>query len=328
MSKKFLYLTIIGLLIFNPCLKAEGLVAVFVNGDKTVKDEYKKLLQSEMEEGLVECSYSIVEHNEEYLEMVRAYNDYLKGSSVSEFAFDEIESEKLADMLCVLYIRKLSEGSYRIEVTLTKYGQTDSKMKKSYPSLGEAKCNIDVNPNEKIKIATIELLYKLELISSERRNAMIEAYKIQKEELRNLIKKNKCKENGKALAASVFLPGLGQMIKGHGAEGAFTLIGELGLIGGGVATYYVAKNELELLKAGTLDLNGYNTSTQKYNDMRIVTYTLFAAAGALYVFNLCRAYLVIDKKNNSHLKNLSFHPAILPTENQQIAMGVGMTINF
>ena len=131
MSKKFLYLTIIGLLIFNPCLKAEGLVAVFVNGDKTVKDEYKKLLQSEMEEGLVECSYSIVEHNEEYLEMVRAYNDYLKGSSVSEFAFDEIESEKLADMLCVLYIRKLSEGSYRIEVTLTKYGQTDSKMKKS-----------------------------------------------------------------------------------------------------------------------------------------------------------------------------------------------------
>lgn len=317
MSKKFLYLTIIGLLIFNPCLKAEGLVAVFVNGDTTVKDEYKKLLQSEMEEGLVECSYSIVEHNEEYLEMVRAYNDYLKGSSVSEFAFDEIESEKLADMLCVLYIRKLSEGSYRIEVTLTKYGQTDSKMKKSYPSLGEAKCNIEVNTNEIIKIATIELLYKLELISSERRNEMIEAYK-----------KNKCKENGKPLAASVFLPGLGQMIKGHGAEGAFTLIGELGLIGGGVATYYVAKNELELLKTGTLDLNGYNTATQKYNDMRIVTYTLFAAAGALYVFNLCRAYLVIDKKNNSHLKNLSFHPAILPTENQQIAMGVGMSVMF
>ena len=62
--------------------------------------------------------------------------------------------------------------------------------------------------------------------------------------------------------------------------------------------------------------------------MRIVTYTLFAAAGALYVFNLCRAYLVIDKKNNSHLKNLSFHPAILPTENQQIAMGVGMSVMF
>lgn len=140
--------------------------------------------------------------------------------------------------------------------------------------------------------------------------------------------KEKRKKNGIALVESMFLPGVGQMVKGHGAEGAFTLIGELGLIGGGVATYYVAKNELELLKTGTLDLNGYNTSTQKYNDMRTVTYTLFAAAGALYVFNLCRAYLATDKKSQTNLKNLSFYPAIVPIENQQVAMGAGMTINF
>lgn len=140
--------------------------------------------------------------------------------------------------------------------------------------------------------------------------------------------KNKRKKNGVAFVESMFLPGLGQMVKGHGAEGAFTLIGELGLIGGGVATYYIAKDELALLKTGTLDLNGYNTSAQKYNDMRTVTYTLFAAAGALYVFNLCRACLATDKKSNGHLKNLSFYPTVVPMENQQMAMGVGMSVNF
>lgn len=315
MSKKFLYLTIIGLLIFNPCLKAEGLVAVFVNGDKTVKDEYKKLLQSEMEERLVECGCSIVEHSEEYLEMKRAYNDYLKGSSVSEFAFDEIESEKLADKFCAVYIRKLSEGSYRIEVTLTKYGQTDSKMKKSYPSLGEAKCNIEVNTNEIIKKATIELLYKLELISSERRNEMMKE-----------CNRPRCN----ALAASAFIPGAGQFYKHDWVGGSAFLISELALVAGGTTCYFLKQKHYKNWSECYYGHDGLWIDNEKKSEkiFNISMIACYGLATALHIGNMVHAWYAQGTK---HLIGFNITPAIIPMNDfflPSYAMGVGLQLNI
>lgn len=338
MNKKS-YLILVVLWLFSLAIFAEsdgGLVAVFVNSDNTVPEEYKRLLQSSMEEGLVDCSYAIVEHNAEYLKMVRAYNDYLKGSTVSEFAFDNVSSEKLADKLCVLYIRKLGAGSYRIEATLTEYGRTDSKMKKSYPSLGESRCNLEENTDEQIQIATIELLCKLKLIPSERRQQMMEAYEQKKNKDKELKKEKKKQIDGIALAASFFVPGAGQMYKGEGGKGAGILIGEVALVGGGVTCYFLGKKQLEIMQGRTIEYNAFNTAKKNYETMRIVSYTCYGAAATLYIFNLCHAYLMHPSEKEKVKKRLgvggvAFYPAVLPINefsNSSYAMGAGIQIKF
>lgn len=338
MNKKS-YLILVVLWLFNLATFADsdgGLVAVFVNRDDGVPEEYKQLLQSSMEEGLVDCSYAIVEHNAEYLKMVRAYNDYLKGSTVSEFAFDNVSSEKLADKLCVLYIRKLGAGSYRIEATLTEYGRTDSKKKKSYPSLGEGKCNLEENTVEQIQIATIELLSKLELISPERKQQMLKAYEQKKNEEREHRKDKKKQVDGIALAASFFVPGAGQMYKGEYGKGSGILISELALVGGGVGCYFVGKKQLSIMQDKTVEYDAFNSAKSTYNTMRIVSYSCYGAAAALYIFNLCHAYLMKPSENPKVKKRLgvesvSLYPAVMPLNefyNPSYAMGAGIQIKF
>ena len=316
------YLILVVLWLFNLATFAEsdgGLVAVFVNSDSTVLEEYKKLLQSSIEEGLVEGGYSIVEHNAEYLKMVRAYNDYLKGSSVSEFAFDNVSSEKLADMLCVLYIRKLGEGSYRIEATLTEYGRTDSKMKKSYPSLGEGRCNLDKNAAEQVQIAATELLGKLGLISPELKQKILDAHEKNKNDEEEQKKEKKKHVDGVALAASFFVPGAGQMYKGEGGKGSGILLGELALVGGGVTCYFLG-----------------NTARKNYETIRIVSYACYGPAAALYIFNLCHAYLMHPSEKEKVKKRLGvdglvFYPAVLPINeysHSSYAMGASIQIKF
>lgn len=337
MNKKYLILVVLWLFSLASFAESDGgLVAVFVNSDNSVPEEYRQLLQSYMEEGLVDCSYAIVEHNAEYQKMVRVYNDYLKGSSVSEFAFDNVSSEKLADKLCVLYIRKLSAGSYRVEATLTEYGRTDSKMKKSYPSLGESRCNLEENTAEQIQIATIELLCKLGLISPERKQQMMESYEQKKNEVKEQKKEKKRQIDGVALAASFFVPGAGQMYKGEGGKGAGILISEVALVGGGVTCYFLGKKQLEIMQGRTVEYTDFNTAKQNYNTMRIVSYTCYGAAAALYVFNLCHAYLMHPSEKEKVKKRLgvpevAFYPAVLPINeftNPSYAMGAGLQIKF
>ncbi len=333
------YLILVVLWLFNLATFAEsdgGLVAVFVNSDSTVLEEYKKLLQSSIEEGLVEGGYSIVEHNAEYLKMVRAYNDYLKGSSVSEFAFDNVSSEKLADMLCVLYIRKLGEGSYRIEATLTEYGRTDSKMKKSYPSLGEGRCNLDKNAAEQVQIAATELLGKLGLISPELKQKILDAHEKNKNDEEEQKKEKKKHVDGVALAASFFVPGAGQMYKGEGGKGSGILLGELALVGGGVTCYFLGKKQLEIMQGRTVDYAAFNTARKNYETIRIVSYACYGAAAALYIFNLCHAYLMHPSEKEKVKKRLGvdglvFYPAVLPINeysHSSYAMGASIQIKF
>ena len=137
-------------------------------------------------------------------------------------------------------------------------------------------------------------------------------------------RKAKTKENVISLVESAFVPGLGQIMKGYVAEGTITLIGEVGLLTGGIATYAVAKNKLELLKTEDLDYASFNQLTKKYNGLRAGSYVMYVSAAALYAFNLYRAYCAPSLKN----KNYSFYPTLIPTDNQQLALGMGMSLNF
>ncbi|MBO5674209.1 MAG: hypothetical protein J6S09_07970 [Paludibacteraceae bacterium] len=137
-------------------------------------------------------------------------------------------------------------------------------------------------------------------------------------------RKAKNKENAISLVESVFVPGLGQIMKGHVTEGTFTLIGEVGLLTGGIATYAVAKNKLELLKAEDLDYASFNQLKKEYNGLRAGSYIMYVTAGALYAFNLYRAYFAPSYKH----RNYAFYPTVISVDNQQLALGMGMSINF
>lgn len=133
--------------------------------------------------------------------------------------------------------------------------------------------------------------------------------------------------NGKALAASFFIPGMGQMIKRRYTEGAFTLIGELALVGGGVGTYFVGKEQLKIMQDRNVEYEAFHSAQNTYNTMRIVSYTCYGVAATLYIFNLYRAYTVTPRIKNG----IAFYPTLIPTNEYAqptYAMGAGMSIKF
>ena len=167
-------------------------------------------------------------------------------------------------------------------------------------------------------------------------NKEIERRKVQEEARQDSLHRQKIKDskreqlgdNAGAFVGSMFVPGLGQMIKGHGTEGAFTLIGELGFFGTGIGTYCVAKNKLKLINTEALDYSTYMQLKKDYNALRITSYTMYAAAGVLYAFNLYRAWCADHRKKGYYHENYAFYPTVIPVDNQSLALGLGVSFNF
>ena len=133
-------------------------------------------------------------------------------------------------------------------------------------------------------------------------------------------------DNTTALIKSAIMPGLGQMGKNRVANGVFTLVGEVALIGTGVASYSMAKSKLDIMKDNTTSISDFNAAKKSYNTLRTVNIASFSAAAALYLFNLYRAY-TITPKYKKDADALSFYPTITPVGNDAAA-GFGLTLNF
>ena len=134
------------------------------------------------------------------------------------------------------------------------------------------------------------------------------------------------KKNAGALAASVFVPGLGQMTKRHFGEGLGTLFGEAALIGGGVTMLQLAKPYKTVMDdiSGNVDYDTYMNAKNKYNTFHYVSYGFFGAAAIFYGINLWRAW-ACDYK----FKEVALYPTVIPDASSLgYAMGVGVNINF
>jgi TM2 domain-containing membrane protein YozV len=137
------------------------------------------------------------------------------------------------------------------------------------------------------------------------------------------------KINNTALAASIFVPGAGQMYKGEGGKGAGILVSELALIGGGVGTYFVGRKQLNIMKDKAVEYNAFCSAQKTYNTMRIISYTCYGAAAALHIFNICHAYLM--SPNSQKFPNITYTPTVIPVNEYTTptyALGLGMIINF
>lgn len=129
--------------------------------------------------------------------------------------------------------------------------------------------------------------------------------------------------NGTALLKSVFLPGLGQMGKRHVGEGIFTLLGEVVLVGGGVGSYMMAQNQLDIMRNPNTNYTDYMEARELYGTLKTVNVACYGAAAALYAFNLYRAYAARPKYSD----NFAFNPVVIPADNC-MAYGVSLTYKF
>lgn len=128
---------------------------------------------------------------------------------------------------------------------------------------------------------------------------------------------------GSALLSSALLPGLGQMGKRHYGEGIATLIGEVALVGGAVATYFMGQSKLDDLKSGTLSYDDYNSTEKSYNNLHTVNGILWGAAAALYAFNLYRAATL----HPNYKQTAYVEPGFISTP-EAILPSVGFTLKF
>ena len=134
--------------------------------------------------------------------------------------------------------------------------------------------------------------------------------------------------DNKALVASTFIPGLGQMIKGQGGSGAAFLISELALFGGGTACYFLGQEQLKTMKSTGVTYDQYTQAKKMKNTYDIAMYTAFGIGAAVHIANMVHAWYVKDK----HLSaNITFVPAIIPINeysDPSYAYGAGVQIKF
>ncbi len=130
-------------------------------------------------------------------------------------------------------------------------------------------------------------------------------------------------ENFVALTKSIFVPGWGQMSKDHVAEGILTLTGEAVLVGGGIASYRVAQQQLSIMRANRGDVAEFAKASETYNTMQTLSYLAWGMAGALYVFNIVRAITVHPKTPF----DITLAPSFITTP-QTTAPTFGLTLRF
>ena len=136
------------------------------------------------------------------------------------------------------------------------------------------------------------------------------------------------RRNATALVASTFVPGLGQMIKGHGGAGAGILLSELAVVGGGVTCYYFGQEQVKIMKASGTTFDEFKAAQKMKNTYDIMMYSCFGVAGVIHIVNMCNAWLISDRNLPS---NYSFVPALIPTNEysqKSYAVGAGVQIKF
>ena len=140
---------------------------------------------------------------------------------------------------------------------------------------------------------------------------------------------NKVKQsNTRAIVASTFIPGLGQMLKGHGGSGTAFLLSEVVLFGGGTACYLMGQEQVKIMKATGTTYEQYTNAKNMKNTLDIAMYAAFGVGAVVHIGNMVHAWVVKDKKL---AQNITFAPVIIPTNEHSTpnyAMGAGVQIKF
>lgn len=133
--------------------------------------------------------------------------------------------------------------------------------------------------------------------------------------------------NTRAIVASTFIPGLGQMLKGQGGSGAAFLLSEVVLFGGGTACYFMGQEQVKTMK-NSKNFEQFKQAENMKKTLDIAMYTAFGVGAVVHIGNMVHAWVVKDKKL---AQNITFAPAIIPTNEYttpSYAYGAGVQIKF
>lgn len=285
--------------------------------NKGAEPKYAQMLQAYFESLLTECGYSVVEYSDDFAKGIGAYDHYVsQNSMVSEDAFMDLSGERLADSVCVLTLSKLDE-QYQIRFTKVKYGQTNSGVIQIYPKMGDPQLILTQSPEKALQIALFKIIERLNLLTPEQ--------KTKKARFQENLKKN----DKKAIAASTFIPGLGQMLKGQYGAGCGFLFGELALFGGGTACYFLENKQTDIMSKRGISYDDYITAKNNKQTYKIAMYCCFATGAALHIANMCHAYCCRSKRMMRD--KVFLEPSIIPINdyaNINYALGVKVQYNF
>jgi hypothetical protein len=125
-----------------------------------------------------------------------------------------------------------------------------------------------------------------------------------------------------AFIESLFVPGLGQLRKNHIGNGVFIMTGEVLFVGGAVSAWAYGRQQLKIMRAEGTSYDTFMKAKKNYNTARIVHYSFWGAAAALYIYNLGIAATMKPKN-----KSLTFYPTLQPTP-WSTTPSLGLTLKF
>lgn len=113
------------------------------------------------------------------------------------------------------------------------------------------------------------------------------------------------------------------MNKRHYVEGVLTLSSELLLAGAGIYLYTQAQDRLDIMHKDNVSYKEFSNAKTDYDNFKKASYIVWSVAGALYVFNLYRAFTLHPKYKES----LAFTPFIIPYNND-VCYGFSLSYKF
>lgn len=129
--------------------------------------------------------------------------------------------------------------------------------------------------------------------------------------------------NWTAFAKSAVIPGLGQMGKGYYGEGIVMLAGEVALVGTGLGSYFMAKNDLDIMRDFSTTYSDFAAARKEYNTLRTTSRIVWTAAGVLYAYNLVRALTMQPKS----MDRFVMEPMLMSAP-QGATLAMGLTWRF
>lgn len=220
--------------------------------------------------------------------------------SITRFA------QKGAELLCVIVVNKVGEYYY-LRARIYDTSTATIIESASYPNLSKEQ------PIKDIKVAATKLASGL--LSNKDLNTLADG----------VWSATKKTINGKALAYSL-IPGVGLMMKGHKAEGAVYMAGDIALIGSGLAFMANANKQKDIMNSHSTGIDQYKSAEKKYNSSKTAAYCCFGAAAGLYIVNLVRGY-VAEPKPGARLQ-WAVVPSVASTMYGEPNMSVNLALSY
>ena len=311
------FLLILSLLFISFSVNSQIRIAVYVDGAEEIGSEYKELLGDNIVERLAKekTKFIPINRSESVDAILKKVRERQENGNVDISQIVSSTKQLGETQLIYVNIRYMKNDEMFNFRAQWMDVETNTMIKSASVPLQKDKLSY-----EAILKVSQQLLDRIGISSDN--SAEITAVKYEKYS-KEYIQKQK--------AASIFVPGAGQMMKHQYTEGSLTLVGELALVGGGVSCYFVGKKQLNIMKDRLVEYDSFRSAEKTYNSMRIASYTCYGAATALYIYNLCRAYLLPNMNKNLKGKyklETQVYPTLIPTSDVNLAIGMGVSVKF